>query len=73
MTLKDLKADSFKAAGAMVKAMKDLDKETREGLLNFVGLLFKSNLLMTLEGIQEETEKRRAVRKKGAKKREEEA
>lgn len=73
VTLKDLKADSFKAAGAMVKAMKDLDKETRDGLLNFMGLLFKSNLLMTLEGIQEETEKRRAVRKKGAKKREEEA
>ena len=73
VTLKDLKADSFKAAGAMVKAMKDLDKETREGLLNFVGLLFKSNLLMTLEGIQEETEKRRAVRKKAAKKKEEEA
>ena len=73
VTLKDLKTDSFKAAGAMVKAMKDLDKETREGLLNFVGLLFKSNLLMTLEGIQEETEKRRAVRKKAAKKKEEEA
>lgn len=73
VTLKDLKADSFKAAGAMVKAMKDLDKETRDGLLNFMGLLFKSNLLMTLEGIQEETEKRRAVRKKGAKKREKEA
>ena len=54
VTLKDLKADSFKAAGAMVKAMKDLDKETRDGLLNFMGLLFKSNLLMTLEGIQEE-------------------
>lgn len=64
VTLKDLKADSFKAAGAMVKAMKDLDKETQKGLLDFVGLLFKSNLLMTLEGIQEETEKRRAVRKK---------
>lgn len=75
VTLKDLKADSFKAAGAMVKAMKDLDKETRDGLLNFVGLLFKSNLLMTLEGIQEETEKRRAVRKreKPARKKEAEA
>lgn len=71
VTLKDLKADSFKAAGAMVKAMKDLDKETRDGLLNFVGLLFKSNLLMTLEGIQEETEKRRAVRRRGARKKEE--
>lgn len=73
VTLKDLKADSFKAAGAMVRAMKDLDKETRDGLLNFVGLLFKSNLLMTLEGIQEETEKRRAVRKRAARKKEAEA
>lgn len=72
VTLKDLKADSFKAAGAIVKAMKDLDRETREGLLDFVRLLFRSNLLMTLEGIQEETEKRRAVRRKGAKKKEEE-
>lgn len=58
VTLTDLKADSFKAAGAMVKAMKDLNKDTRDGLLSFVGLLFKSNLRMTLEGIQEETEKK---------------
>ena len=57
VTLTDLKADSFKAAGAMVKAMKDLDKGTRDGLLKFVGLLFKGNLRMTLEGIQEDTEK----------------
>ena len=57
-TLTDLKADSFKAVGAMVRAMKDLDKETRDGLLQFLGLLFRSNLRLTLEGIQEETEKR---------------
>jgi hypothetical protein len=57
-TLTDLKADSFKAVGAMVRAMKDLDKETRDGLLKFMGLLFRSNLLLTLEGIQEESEKR---------------
>lgn len=31
VTLRDLQSDSFKAAGAMVKAMKDLDKETRDG------------------------------------------
>lgn len=68
VTLTDLKADSFKAAGAMVKAMKDLDKGTREGLLNFVGLLFKSNLRMTLEGIQEEVEKKPAVKRWGLKK-----
>lgn len=57
-TLTDLKADSFKAVGAMVRAMKDLDKETRDGLLKFMGILFRSNLRLTLEGIQEETEKR---------------
>nr|WP_325298382.1 Mbeg1-like protein [uncultured Dysosmobacter sp.] len=70
VTLTDLKADSFKAAGAMVKAMKDLDKETREGLLRFVGLLFKSNLRMTLEGIQEDVEKNPAVKRWGLKKKE---
>lgn len=54
----DLKADSFKAGGwPMVRALKDLDKETREALLKFMSILFMSNLRMTLEGIQEETEK----------------
>ena len=61
VTLTDLKADSFKAVGPMVKAMKDLDKETREGLWNFMGILFKSNLRLVLEGIQEETEKKSAT------------
>lgn len=41
----------------MVRALKDLDKETREALLKFMSILFMSNLRMTLEGIQEETEK----------------
>lgn len=57
-TLTDLKADSFKAAGPIIKAMKDLDKETRDGLWDFLGILFKSNLRLVLEGIQEETEKK---------------
>ncbi|MBQ9330631.1 MAG: DUF2974 domain-containing protein [Oscillibacter sp.] len=52
-TLTDLRADRLKAAGAMIRAMNDLDKETRDGLWNFIGILFKSNLRMTLEGIQE--------------------
>ena len=56
-TLTDLKADSFKAVRPMVRALKDLDKETREALLKFMSILFMSNLRMTLEGIQEETEK----------------
>lgn len=72
VTLTDLKADSFKAAGAMVKAMKDLDKETRDGLLDFVRILFMSNLRMMLEGIQEESERKKAVRKWSLKKRKEE-
>ena len=58
VTLTDLKADSFKAVGPMVKAMKDLDKETRDGLWNFMKILFKSNFRLVLEGIQEETEKK---------------
>ena len=67
VTLTDLKADSFKAVGAMVKAMKDLDKETREGLWKFVGLLFRSNLRMTLEGIQEEGKLGSRLRRGGKK------
>ena len=58
VTLTDLKTDSLKAVGVMIKAMKDLDKETRDGLLEFVSILFKSNFRMILEGIQEETEKK---------------
>lgn len=60
-TLTDLKEDRFKSAGTMIKAMKDLDKETREGLWKFLGILFKSNLRMVLEGIYEETERKAAT------------
>ena len=63
VTLTDLKDDSFKAVGAMIRAMKDLDKETRDGLWDFLAILFKSNLRMVLEGIQEETEKKRGPRR----------
>ena len=73
VTLTDLKDDSFKAVGAMVKAMKDLDKETRDGLWEFLAILVKSNLRMVLEGIQEETEKKRSTRRKLGRKREAEA
>ena len=61
LTLTDLKTERVKAVGAMVKAMKDLDKETREGLLGFIKILFKSNFRLVLEGIQEETEKKSAA------------
>ena len=70
VTLTDLKDDSFKAVGAMVKAMKDLDKETRNGLWDFLAILFKSNLRMVLEAIQEETEKKRSGRRRIGKKKE---
>lgn len=73
VTLTDLKDDSFKAVGAMVKAMKDLDKETRDGLWEFLAILFKSNLRMVLEGIQEETEKKRSGKRRLGKKKEKEA
>ena len=63
VTLTDLKDDSFKAVGAMIRAMKDLDKETRDGLWDFLAILFKSNLRLVLEGIQEETEKKRGPRR----------
>ena len=73
VTLTDLRDYSFKAVGAMVKAMKDLDKETRDGLWEFLAILFKSNLRMVLEGIQEETEKKRSGKRRLVKKKEKEA
>ena len=57
----------------MVMAMKDLDKETRDGLWEFLAILFKSNLRMVLEGIQEETEKKRSGKRRLVKKKEKEA
>jgi len=68
-TLTDLKAEKFKAAGAMIKAMKDLDKETRDRLLSFFSLMFKSNMRLVLEDIQEGSEKIAHTAKKWAFKR----
>lgn len=62
-TLTDLRADFLKATGAMAKALAELDQEAREDLLRFLGILFKSNLRMVLEGIQEEAE-RKSVRRR---------
>ena len=55
------------------KSMKDLDKGTRDGLWDFLAILFKSNLRMVLEGIQEETEKKRSTRWKRGRKKEAES
>ena len=56
-TLTDLRDDKLKSVAAMVKAMKDLDRETRDGLLEFLRMLFMSNVRMVIGDIQEETEK----------------
>lgn len=74
VTLTDLRAESFKAVGAMVKAMKELDRETRDGLFEFVRILFRSNLRLMLENFQEESEKKASVplKKWGLKKKTEE-
>lgn len=38
-TLTDLKEDGFRAAGAMVRAMKDMEKDTRDALFNAIATL----------------------------------
>ena len=58
VTLTDLKEESFKAAGAMVKAMKDMEKDTRDALFYAIRLLFRSNLKVLLEEWQQENEKK---------------
>lgn len=57
-TLTDLKDESFKAAGAMVKAMKDMDKDTRDALFYAIKLLFRSNFKVLIEDWQQESEKK---------------
>lgn len=57
-TLTDLKEESLKAAGAMVKAMKDMEKDTRDALLYAVRLLLRSNWRAWKEDLQQEAEQR---------------
>ena len=57
-TLTDLKEENIRAVVPMLKAMKGLDRETREGVLDFVQLLMKTNARLVLEDIQDEAEKR---------------
>lgn len=56
-TLTDLKVENIRAVVPMLRAMKDLDKETREGLLDFVQLLITTNAKLVLEDIQDEVGK----------------
>lgn len=62
VTLTDLKTDSFHAAGAMVRAMKDMEKETRDALFYAIRLLFRSNFKVLVEELQAESEKKRTER-----------
>ena len=63
-TLTDLRSDSFKAAGAMVRAMKDMEKDTRDALFYAIRLLFKSNFKVLLEDLQAGTEKKKTPKKR---------
>ena len=62
VTLTDLKEDKLKTAAAMVQAMKDMDKETRDVLVHAVKLLLSSNLKVLKEEVQQEVEKNPRVR-----------
>ena len=57
-TLTDLKADGGKAAIAAVKAMKDMEKDTREALSHALRLLLRSTLKVRTEELQQETEEK---------------
>lgn len=57
VTLTDLKEDTLRSAGTMVRTMKDMDKDTREAIFNAIGLLLRSNLRVRLEELQEESER----------------
>lgn len=57
-TLTDLKEESLKAAGAMVKAMKDMEKDTRDALLYAFRLLMRSGWKVLSEEWQQETEQK---------------
>lgn len=71
VTLTDLKEESLKTAGAMVRAMKDMEKDTRDALIYAVRLLFRCNAKVLLEEWQQDYEKK--PRKKWSRKKEEPA
>ncbi len=62
VTLTDLREEKLKTAAAMVRTMKDMDKETREALGYAVKLLLSSNLKVIREEVQQEVEKNPKVR-----------
>ena len=70
VTLTDLKEESLKAAGAMVRAMKDMEKDTRDALIYAIRLLFRCNAKVLLEEWQQDYEKK--PRKKWSRKKKDE-
>ena len=58
-TLSDLTEDGFKTAAAMVKAMADLDKETREVLVYAFRKLFESQAQLVQEELREGRHRRK--------------
>lgn len=61
-TLSDLKEDWLRTAAAMARAMKDMEKDTRDALLYAVKVLVESNMRVLLDELQQESEKK--LRKK---------
>lgn len=62
-TLTDLKEDRLKAAAAMIKAMKDMEKNTRDALVRAAKLLLSSNAKVLREELQQEAEKKLSGKK----------
>ena len=58
VTLTDLKEDRLRAAPAMARAVKDMEKDTRDALLYAFALLLRSNVRALLEDWQGETGKK---------------
>ena len=57
-TLTELKEESLKGTAAMIRAMKDLDKDTREALSYAVKVLLRSSWNVLKEDIQQEAEQK---------------
>ena len=56
-TLTDLREDGLKGAENMLRAMKDMDKQTRDVVREALKLLLKSNIRIRLEDLRQESEK----------------
>ncbi len=65
-TLTDLKEESLKGMLTIAKTMTELDKETRDCLIDFVQLLFWNNARMMLGDIQAQAGKRQKRNRKKA-------